>query len=619
MNERSVNKKKQNAVENVGFFFVLSLLFASPATSAQTRAQPQADAVQACVDTGSVDTGRVASATLAHEDAGSLEPDREDAGQADALGAEVINDAGGEDGALMSLPDASAQAADGQELFNPHAALSLPPPGDEVLEISPRLDPEVREMITQALLHPALKGARVGLYVRSLSRDWLLLQKNPELLLNPASNAKLATAATALMRLGPAYRYETTYAALGEIVDGKLKGRLYVSGRGDPTITTERLLFVVHKLKMMGLKEIRGGIVVDDSFFDEQREALGWEQETSDHAFAAPVGALSLNYNAVAVDIYPGEQVGKPARYVVDPPSKYIDVDSRVMTSRQWGRVYMRSRRRGNKTHLRLRGRIGIGEEPVRIYRRVSDPALHFGGALAGLLEESGIKVRGRVRRGLMPSSAQVLFTDNSEPLGYIINKLNKYSNNIIAETLVKTLGAEFYGAPGTFANGHRVVEDFLQDQVGWQAKSYVYENGSGLNDVNRFSVQQIAQLLAYMRWRPEAGPEFVASLSVAGTQGTMRSRLIDTRAQGRLRAKTGTLTGVSALSGYASTAQDEPLVFSILINGYAGSVRPIWEVQDLIAEALSLQGAAQNEGSGSDLQSRDDRALIKLSASGGS
>ena len=521
-----------------------------------------------------------------------------------------------EDAGLMSIASPDSAYADSQERFDPEAPISLPPTGDQLVEISPLLDPEVQEMITQALMHPALQDARVGLYVRSLSRDWLVLQKNPELLLNPASNAKLATAATALMRLGPGYRFETDYAALGDIEDGKLKGRLYISGRGDPSITTERLLFVVHKLKMLGLKEISAGIVVDDSFFDEQREALGWEQETSDHAFAAPVGALSLNYNAVAVDIYPGEQVGKEARYLVDPPSKYIIVDSHVVTSRGSGRVYMRSRQRGNKTRIRLRGRVNINEEPFRLYRRVSDPGLHFGAALAGLLEQAGIKVRGRVRHGLMPSRAQILVTDYSESLALVVNRMNKYSNNIIAESLVKTLGAEFYGAPGSFANGHRVVEDFLQNDVGWQAKSYVYENGSGLNDVDRFSAQQIAELLAYMRWQAKAGPEFVASLSVAGRQGTLRSRFLGTRAAGRLRAKTGTLTGVSALSGYATTAAGEPLVFSMIMNGYAGSVRPIWEVQDMIAEALSLQGLHSQDGLKPGLQMSEHTPTLKLSSS---
>lgn len=469
--------------------------------------------------------------------------------------------------------------------------LRIEEPGDTLLEISPLLRPEVQEMVTQALLHPALEGARVGLYVRSLNSGAVLLRKNPDLLLNPASNAKLATAATALVQLGPEYRYETTYATHGELIDGKLKGRLYVSGRGDPTITTERLLHVAHQLKMMGLNEISGGIVVDDSFFDGDREALGWEEETSDHAYAAPVGALSLNYNAVAVDVYPGKQVGAPARIVVDPPSHYIDVDSKVATVRWGGRVYMSTRQWGRKTRVRLRGRVNLGKDPFRLYRRVVDPGLHFGGALVGILSELGIKVRGHVRRGLMPESARVLMTDYSEPLALIVNRLNKYSNNFIAESLVKTLGAEFFGSPGSFANGHRVVREFLQQEVGWRADSYVYENGSGLNNVNRFSAQQIAHLLAWMRWQDTAGPEFVSSLSVAGRQGTLTSRLVGTRAEARLRAKTGTLTGVSALSGYISTADGEPLVFSILMNGYKGSVRPIWEVQDMIAEALAVQG----------------------------
>jgi D-alanyl-D-alanine carboxypeptidase/D-alanyl-D-alanine-endopeptidase (penicillin-binding protein 4) len=133
------------------------------------------------------------------------------------------------------------------------------------------------------------------------------------------------------------------------------------------------------------------------------------------------------------------------------------------------------------------------------------------------------------------------------------------------------------------------VARQFLETEVGWRHGSYVLDNGSGLNDVNRFSTEQIAQLLRYMYGHAEAGHEFVASLGVAGRQGTIALRLRDTAADRRLRAKTGTLSSVSALSGYVVTTAGEPLIFSILVNGYDGSTRPIWEVQDMIGEALAM------------------------------
>ncbi|MFH1811473.1 MAG: D-alanyl-D-alanine carboxypeptidase/D-alanyl-D-alanine-endopeptidase [Pseudomonadota bacterium] len=460
---------------------------------------------------------------------------------------------------------------------------------EALLEISPLLDGNVRAMITHALTHPALRGARVGLYAASLDSGAMLLRKNPHLLLNPASNAKLVTSAAALALLGPEHRFATFYASDGEIVNGTLQGNLYVRGRGDPTISTERLLAVLHELKLLGITKIEGRVLVDDSFFDGVREAKGWEQEDSDRAYAAPVGALSLNYNTVTVIARPGPFVGSPAILTVDPPSDYIQLDAKVTTSDWNARLYMRSFERGGRNVVRLRGHVSSDGGPQRIYRRVSDPALHFASALVGMLNDAGISVQRHPGRAYTPDRARVLVTDRSPRLATVVAELNKWSNNFIAEMLIKTLGAEIAGTPGSFERGLAVARQFLETEVGWRHGSYVFNNGSGLNDVNRFSTEQIAQLLRYMHGHAEAGHEFVSSLGVAGRQGTIALRLRDTAADRRLRAKTGTLSHVSALSGYVVTASGEPLVFSILVNGYDGSTRPIWEVQDMIGEALAM------------------------------
>lgn len=460
---------------------------------------------------------------------------------------------------------------------------------NELVQISPLLQGLPRQMASRALTHPALDGARVGVQAVSLTSGAVLLQKNASLLLNPASNAKLVTSAAALTLLGPGFRYRTLYATDGQIEGDVLDGNLYVEGRGDPTITTERLLNVIHELKLRGIKKITGRVVVDDSYFDRRREAKGWEQEDSDRAYAAPVGALSLNYNTVAVFVRPGPQANTPATVTVDPPSDYIRLDSRVNTTRWRGRVYMKSWERGNRTHVRLRGKIRQQASPRHMYRRVTHPALHFGSALVGMLNSNGIRVRRSVVRGFLPDRATVLVYDRSPRLTDIVSDLNKWSNNFIAEQIIKTLGAQVYGTPGTFETGLRAARAFLETEVGWQHGAYVFENGSGLNDVNRFTAEQTIALLRYMQSHPEAGAEYMASLGVAGRQGTITFRLRHTAAERRLRAKTGTLRGVSALSGYVTTAGGEVVVFSILVNGYDGSTRPIWEVQDMIGEALAL------------------------------
>ncbi|MBN2358173.1 MAG: D-alanyl-D-alanine carboxypeptidase/D-alanyl-D-alanine-endopeptidase [Deltaproteobacteria bacterium] len=492
-------------------------------------------------------------------------------------------------GTLATSAPASAPAS------VPASAVQIVPPrgDDELLSLSPLLDPEVREVVSRALTQPALRGARLGLHAVSLTTGAVLLDKNSQLLLNPASNAKLATTAAALSLLGPEYRYHTLYASEGEVVGKQLRGNLYVQGRGDPTITTERLLAIVHELKLLGIEKIEGRIIVDDSYFDDQREPSGWEQEEGDRAYLAPTGALSLNHNTVTLYVRPGPVEGAPAQVVVDPPSDYVELENRVTTTRWETQLYMRSWERSGKNRVRLLGRIGTDQGPRRIYRRSADPGLHFGSALAGVLNAAGIKVSSAVRRGLMPDRARSLYIDRSPRLAEIVDDLNKWSNNFIAEQLIKTLGAEVGGKPGSFAHGLAAVHGFLEAEVGFAAGSYVFENGSGLNDVNRFTPEQLTRLLAYMYRHPEAGAEYVTSLGVAGAQGTIASRLRHTAAERRLRAKTGTLTGVSALSGYVVTAAGEAIAFSIMVNGISGRIRPILEVQDMIGEALALNGGA--------------------------
>lgn len=468
------------------------------------------------------------------------------------------------------------------------------PPGDELLALSPLLDPEVREVVGRALSHPALRGSRIGVHAVSLTTGAVLLRKNSQLLLNPASNAKLATSAAALSLLGPEYRFNTIYAGDGEVEGRQLRGNLYVQGRGDPTVTTERLLNVVHELRLLGIEKIEGRVVVDDSYFDDQREAKGWEQEDGDRTYLAPTGALSLNHNTVEVYVRPGAYEGAPAQVLVDPPSDYVDLDSNVVTTRWETQIYMRSWERGGKNVVRLGGRIGTDQGPKRIARRAADPGLHFGSALAGVLNAAGIKVSTAVRRGWMPDRARTLYIDRSPRLAEIVDELNKWSNNFIAEQLIKVLGAEVAGKPGSFAHGLAAVHGFLEAEVGFSAGAYVCENGSGLNDVNRYTPEQITRLLTYMYQHPEAGAEYITSLGVAGAQGTIASRLRHTAAERRLRAKTGTLSNVSALSGYVTTAEGEVVAFSIMINGIQGRVRPVLEVQDMIGEALALNGSSR-------------------------
>ncbi len=451
--------------------------------------------------------------------------------------------------------------------------------------------PELRAAVREALRGPSLRGARVSVHAVRLSDGAPVMSLNPEEQLNPASCVKLFTTASALKLLKPHHRFQTDYLMRGTLEGSTLKGDLYVRGMGDPTITQERLYHVATELAARGLSNVTGDLILDDTYFDRIGEPPGWEQETlADRAYAAPTGALSLTQNSIGIYVRPGDHRGAPAVVTVEPASDMVVIESQVMTVRFGRRMWVRTVADGDKTKVIVQGVIGQNEAAEKFVRRVTNPVAHFGGSLMQMLKMRGITVKGRMRQGVTPESARALWTDLSPSLREVINVLNHHSSNFVAEMLLKSVGAHVYGAPGTTQKGLSAVASVLEREMGIPQGSYIMGNGSGLNDVNRFTTAQLTRLLRNMANDPVVGPEFVASLAVAGAGGTLSHRMTQSAAQGRLRAKTGTLLGVSALSGLVDTPSHGPVVFSMMVNGLNGPASTAWDMQDRIGMAMAGQ-----------------------------
>ncbi len=452
----------------------------------------------------------------------------------------------------------------------------------------------LRKAMEQLLAQPPLSGAHVGLQVESLDDGQVVYSRNADDLLNPASNTKLVTSAAALLRLGPEYRFTTDYLADKPVQRGRV-GVLYVKGRGDPAVTTERLDGLVADLWHRGIRTV-GDIVLDDSFFDREEFGPGWEQESSDKSWAAGVGALSVNHNAVAIYITPGDRVGSRARIELEPEAPdYFTVDDRISTVRANGRRKLRPHTvaEGERTRVVVEGRIPLRGETVVMYRRVGDPTFYYGQTLRMLLRQRGIRVTGKVKRGDVPPAAVLIQTYDSPALAEIVRDMNKVSSNFIAEMLIKTLGAELKGTPGSWPKGLEVAEDLLAE-LGLARGTYVLKNGSGLNDTNRFTARQIASLLQAVWKKFPVASEFTSSLGIAARDGTMRLRMEGTDAAGRLRAKTGTLDHVTALSGYVQSLGGERFVFSVMVNEWNGRSAPVISSIDRLGAMLAAIGAPE-------------------------
>jgi len=461
---------------------------------------------------------------------------------------------------------------------------------------APREEPagELPATIAAILEATPIHEARTGVLVVDLDTGKEVFARNADELLNPASNMKLLTTAAALSRLGPSFRFDTELYVSEPPRSGVVKGSLYLKGKGDPSLDTERLFRMARALEHRGIKEITGNLVIDDTWFDAEYEGPGWEQDDSDRPYMAGAGAVSLNFNSVAIHVHPGESTGAKARVELDPPSDYLVLESQAVTGppRSHSRVVASSIQDGRRQRIVVRARIAADSPGEVTYRRISDPPRYTGESFKTLLGRLGVKVRGRVVLGAVPAELKPIVVDRSEPLSVLVHKLNKWSQNHMSEMLLKTLGAESRGAPGTWAKGAAAVEDFLAEEVGIPKGSLVIRNGSGLNDTNRVSARQLVRLLTWVHGQSPIEPELVASLPIAGVDGTTRNRLSGTLGEGRVRAKTGTLQNVTALAGYVDAVNGRRFAFAIVVNDYPGRVSAVLPRVDAIGAAIASVGS---------------------------
>jgi len=434
----------------------------------------------------------------------------------------------------------------------------------------------------------------MGLRIESLNDDTTLFTLNENKPFIPASNVKLVTTAASLKILGPDYQFLTRLYADGTTDGGVVNGNIYLKGSGDPFFVSEEMWIMIRDLKNRGIHKITGDLVVDDSFFDGRRIEDGVMGDPGPQAYNARVGATSLNFNTVTVYVSPARKPGKSPRVVVDPKSPYIRIDNAAVTVRPGRKrrlIVNRAPGEGFDT-ITVKGKISSTAGRERFFLNVSDPPAYTAGVFRSFLKDMGVRLEGKTRYGTTPDTARVLLTHRSKRLSFIVRGLNKFSNNFIAEQLLKSLGATEEGVPGTFGKGLRSLSRYLRG-LGILPGSYVLEDGSGLSRNNRLSPRQIVRVLKAVYRDFKIRPEFLASLSIMGVDGTVQERLADQpRVRYKTRVKTGTLDGVSSLSGYVSTINKQDRVFSLLMNYKRGcSARQVLDLQDAIVKIMVEEG----------------------------
>lgn len=451
------------------------------------------------------------------------------------------------------------------------------------------------ESLARLLAHPALRHSGTALLVVSLDRGDTIHVREADRLYTPASNLKLFTAAAALHHLGPDYRFVTTLSARVPVAGDTLHGDLYLVGRGDPDLVTEDLAALADSLVTRGVRVVTGGVVPVAGYFAGPAWGSGWMWDDGPYWYWPYSSALTLNDNSVTVEVAPGAAVGEPVRVALDPPTRYVELRVSARTAPPGAEPALDVDRHWEPKEnvIDVRGILPLDGEPVVEIRTIEEPAGYAATVLAELLAERGVEFLGALplraiggtsdRGDLAPIARHV-----SDSLAASIRNFLKISDNLTGEQLVKAIGAEVSGPPGDYASGLAATRRFLADEVGIDTTAMVLADGSGVSRYNLVTAGQIVDLLVYMAGRADLAPTFLAALPVAGVDGTLENRMRGTAAESAVRAKTGSLAGVSALSGYVSTAGGERLAFSLLMEFFTGPTDPRRAVQDSLVAALA-------------------------------
>ena len=451
-------------------------------------------------------------------------------------------------------------------------------------------DARLVEQVDAILQEPALKGGFQGVVVQSLDDGAVWYERNPDLMFMPASNLKLLTSSAVLNALGPDWRFETVLVRTGSIdQDGTLHGSLYLKGSGDPLLSAADLDTMVEQVRGAGIRKVQGKLIGDDNRFDHKRYGRGWPWDNMPSYYSAPLSGLNLNENVVAVTVDPGKKPGDPLQVSVAPTSKYARVTICARTTEKGTKPALTVSRELGSNEVTVDGTLPVDSrsetrKPIEV--TVDDPTEFTLACLADKLKQAEIETTGGMHPGDAPRQGITeVSRHTSIPLSEILAKLNKPSDNLIAECLLKALGAE-KGKEGSAAEGASVVAAWLKS-LGADPTGLVMVDGSGLSRYNLVSPRTIAAVLKAMSSHP-LGRVWADSLPIAGVDGTLRNRLKGTAAAQNVHAKTGSISNASSLSGYVTTKDARRLLFVILMNNQTTESDVPRAVQDKIVTLLA-------------------------------
>lgn len=412
----------------------------------------------------------------------------------------------------------------------------------------------------------------VSIQVEDLTSNKTLFKKNEKILLRPASNMKILTSAAGLIFLGKDYEFKTKLFYDGYISNDTLFGNLIVEGGCDPDFTTSDLYTFIDGLRNLNIKVITGNLIGDVSFKDSLYLGKGWMWDDDPSSDAPRLSALNLNDNCVDLVF----ENGAPR---LSPSTSFVELiqyeeDSLFVVDRDW---------LNNSNTIIIQGK---PKENVSFKINIVNPEKYFLTVFRELLDSNYIEVLGEIKTTKY-LSAGIFISEVKRKYSDVIINLNKNSDNLSAEMTLYAIAEKYFGRPATAENGLKKIYELIES-LGLDSKNYRLVDGSGVSHYNVVSSELIVKLLKYIYEKyPEEFELLYESFPIAGVDGTLENRMKMPKAFNNVHAKTGTLTGVSCLSGYMTSKKNHLLAFSIMMQNFVGSSKRARDFQDKICEIL--------------------------------
>lgn len=439
--------------------------------------------------------------------------------------------------------------------------------------ISLSLSQSVSSKISKVVSNKFFDSCLIAIQVEDLTTNKILFKKNEKMLLRPASNLKILTSTAGLIYLDEDYQFTTNLYYDGLISNDTLFGNIYVEGGCDPDFTVQNFYTFVNALKNLNIKFINGNLFGDISFKDSLYWGKGWMWDDDPSSDEPRLSALNLNDNCVELFIS-NEQIE------ISPRTKFVDLlifdnDTSFTVYRDW---------LNNTNKIIIRGK---PEHKAYFKINITNPEKYFLTVFREVLDSNNIKISGECELKNIPVDANYITSVNRKYSEVIVN-LNKNSDNLSAEMTLYAIAEKYFGRPATADSGIKILNQLI-DSIGFQSDNYRIVDGSGVSHYNVVSAELLSGLLKYVYKKyPEKFHILYDSFPIAGVDGTLDNRMKRSKAYKNVHAKTGTLTGVSCISGYLTTKRNHILAFSIMMQNFVGSSKRVKDLQDKILEILA-------------------------------